>query len=322
MTILFAGTSTADLVFHTNRTEGNASFLAPYVNIGCQMISNNEYLGPPDFAPVPEVHTSFYHYVTNSASTAANFFLAKTSGNLNIGRLNVSSRKCLIQVWRGGAWVTLATSTGDLITGLVMRFDISAKYAATGGFVEVWMNGVLLVSYTGDTSSDNGPNVSRINYGSVNTYTTSISAMIIATESTKTLTLVERRPSGNGALAEWTGSYADIDELAYSDTDFITPTALNQISTFTFPALPAPLAGYEVQAVVESGRGQLGASSPTSFEGVARVSGTNYTKAVGSPIPSTFGGGLQSIWSVNPATGLIWTQAEVEAAQFGYKATA
>lgn len=323
MTILFAGTSNADLVFHANKIEGNSGSLAPYVNIGCQMTSNTEHLDPPDFAPITEVHTSFYHYVNVAASTIANFFLVKkATGDLNIGRINVTSKKCLIQVWRSGAWVTLATSTVDLINGLVSRFDISAKYAAVDGFVEVWMNGVLLVSYTGNTSSDNGPDVSRVSYGGANTYTVSMSAFIISTESTKTLTLVERRPSGNGALAEWTGSYADIDEITASDTDFITPTALNQISTFTFPALPAPLAGYEVQAVVQSARGQLGGASPTSFESVARVSGTNYEQAIGSPIPSTFGGGLQSIWSVNPATGLTWTQAEVEAAQFGYKATA
>lgn len=323
MTIIFAGTTNADLVFHANKNENNSGSLAPYVNVGCQMTSNTEHLDPPDFTPIPEIHTSFYYYVNVAASTIANFFLIKTAtGDLNIGRLNVASKKCLIQVWRSGAWVTLATSTGDLINGLVCRFDISAKYAAVDGFVEVWMNGVLLVSYTGNTSADNGPNISRVSYGGANTYTVSISAMILATESTKTLTLVERRPTGNGALAEWTGSYADIDENNYSDTDFITPSALNQISTFTFPALPAPLAGYEVQAVVQSARGQLGGSSPTSFESVARVSGNNYTKAEGVAIPSTFGGGLQSIWSVNPATGLTWTQAEVEAAQFGYKATA
>ena len=60
------------------------------------------------------------------------------------------------------------------------------------------------------------------------------------------------------------------------------------------------------------------ATGPQSLNFFSRVSGTDYDVGGDQPAPASIGG-LRQVFEVNPATGLAWTVAELNAAEFGVR---
>lgn len=121
--------------------------------------------------------------------------------------------------------------------------------------------------------------------------------------------------SGAGATSSWIGSYAELDEIVYSDADFINSGTANQVSTF---AVSAPtLTGYSVRAVAVTARARRGAGGPQNLQLALRVSGTDYfssSKALGIGY-----GAFVNIWEQNPATTADWVNTAISTLQPGAK---
>lgn len=145
-----------------------------------------------------------------------------------------------------------------------------------------------------------------------------ISAVVVADEDTRGFNVVQLQPTGAGANSGWTGTYADVEETGFNDADYIESLTAGQTSTFAFEDLPAGVLGHNVKAVAISGRGRVGATSPTEMKTVARVSGTDYEAAPVMPMTTSYGP-FQSVYQVNPATGLAWAQSAVNGAEFGVR---
>jgi hypothetical protein len=148
---------------------------------------------------------------------------------------------------------------------------------------------------------------------------TTFSGVFVADEDTRNMNFVAMAPLGSGANSGWTGAYTDIDETGYSDTDFISTTTVDAISTFNFGNVPTKYANYKVKAVAIGARATGSGSAPTKVHGAIRTGGVNYDKAAEMGTPVTFAA-LNVIWQTNPGTGIAFTIAEVDAAEFGFKA--
>ena len=125
-------------------------------------------------------------------------------------------------------------------------------------------------------------------------------------------------PNGAGNYSQWTplagANYTNVDEELASGTDYNGSSTISQIDTFTFEDVSFSGVIKGIQLVVYVSYGLTG----SSIRGICRIAGTDYVHA------DTLSGTNQAIfhrfcWTISPATGIAWTQAELNAAEFGYR---
>ena len=125
-------------------------------------------------------------------------------------------------------------------------------------------------------------------------------------------------PTGAGATTGWTPSaganWQCVDDAAPNDdTDYTSATTPGLTDTFVIGDAPTGVI-YGVQAVLIAKKVEIGTAS---LSAVVRHSGVDYP---GAEIPASISySGLLDIFETNPATGLQFTTAEFNAAEFGYQ---
>lgn len=227
-----------------------------------------------------------------------------------------------LMMWNGTAWVAASSETFAFAANQLHRVDINIKVADTGGVFQFWDNGTLLATGTIDDTKLT-PDVTGINYIQFNNFGSGLnrcawSRVIVADEDTRAMKMIQVLPTGNGGDTAWTGAYTDVDEISYIDTDYATTSTSGAKETYTHAALPVAYAtGYEVKAVVVSGRMSAGQNSGLGVKSLFRIGGVDYE---GAAFPMSIQAGpAQVISPINPATGLAWTYAQA-VAEFGVSA--
>lgn len=327
MAILWAGTSTADCTtLGISSTSSNAALPAArsahtQENIPSAQASK---FASPKFAPASELWISgnvSWSTYSGAGGTYPLYELMAANGN-NLFRVALPGRRYALQVFRGGSWVNLAIEPATSMLPGLFRFDIHVIFHATAGLVELYRDGALILSFSGDTSGDNGIITDRLNVGDtidgvISSYTAH-SGIIVATDDTRKYTFVQRLPNAAGAKQEWTGAYTDINEVGFNDTNFITTNTLGKVSTFGFADLPSEMAVRNVAALVIAGRSR-NAGSISTVEGIARVGSTEYSASAKFDASPLYGP-QNWVFNANPATGQAWLGSDIDAAEFGVKA--
>jgi hypothetical protein len=131
-----------------------------------------------------------------------------------------------------------------------------------------------------------------------------------------------RRPTGAGATTQFTPSaganWQCVDDAAPNDdTDSTTSATTNHVDTFTVEN--APVAGATIYGIQHCLNLKKSDAGPCTVAPVIRHSGTDYAGAPLSP-GTSYTYGLQ-IAQTNPGTSAQWTEADFNAAEFGYKKT-
>lgn len=323
MAILFAGTSTIDFTKTGGVSQETlGAFLSPNVSEGVAG-GDTAALRAIFWDAVSDLWISYCARSSGNFSTTNRTWFTLTDALQNpIARLRlVSSTQLDLQLWDGSAWVQVATtSTFPAITSGVVKMDIHFKKAASGGKFELYADGALNMSYTGDTDRvDN--NVAEIQFTTATSSSSHvITAVFAMEEDTRPMTFTQRRPNANGAETAWTGTYLDVDETSFNDSDTISTTTANAIETMGFGSLSPAFSTNTIKGVVLSARGQV-SSGLSQIKGIARLDGVNYENTPRIPYTSSYGT-VQHVFEVNPATAGSWTYAEANAAQFGFKAVA
>lgn len=230
----------------------------------------------------------------------------------------------VFQYWNGSAWVTI----GNVGLGSYTKYqlDIHARIADTGGVFEVFLNGVQVAIYSGDTNLFSGAAVTQIYLGNTHNGlgSTNWSQVIVTTiEDTRAMKLSTLGPNGDGALTEWNGSYLDVDEIGtYNDGDYISSGTPNQVELFQLGDLSPTAATLDVIAFVMAGRGRKGAAGPQNIQAALRTGGTDYFSGNLPGLNPVFSSLSQTIWSTNPSTSLPWSTSDINAIQAGFKSIA
>lgn len=339
MSILFAGTSTADFlatgtpVSTTTAADINADALEG-VRTNVSNIIEFE---------LPAKYLDFwfacdYYDSGGNFSTGLVYFpfigfhdksYSTTEPLFSVGAAYSGAGKSVIAYYNGTAQVLKDFDRGDIFrsgssTGR-MRLDIHCKIADTGGVFELYIDGVLSASVTiTDTLivSTTGVNLVRLKkYTNTGSTYGAYSAVILADEDTRAMNLVALPYTAAGGVSGWTGAYTDINETGYSDATLLSTETLDAISTFVTTDIAAKYSLFKVRAVAVGGRGIKGASSPTTIQAVVRLSAINYAKASELATPAAMGP-MSFIWQTSPVTSAAWTVSEVNAGEFGFKAAA
>lgn len=126
------------------------------------------------------------------------------------------------------------------------------------------------------------------------------------------------RPVGVGNSAQWTGNYADnflnvADQYADGDSTFNQDSTAGHIDLFTMGDVPAGTV-HAIQHVIMA---RKDAGAARTIRPKVRISGTNYSGTTVSLSASHVF--YTEAVSVSPASGVAWTDTEVNAMEAGYE---
>jgi len=246
-----------------------------------------------------------------------------------------------LSVFRGPqvSGVVLGTTAAVVIPlGNYVYVEFKVLIANSGGTAEVRVNGASVLALTGLDTQDGATatwnsfvlgqsNGASSNYANRTVdfddlYVLDGSGAAPWTDFLGDCRVDARYPTAAGATTGWTPSaganWQCVDETAPNDdTDYTSAPAAGL--TDTFVVQDAPVAGaqlFGVQHVISAKKTDAGAAT---IAPVIRHSGVDYPGA--GINPGTGYGYVLQISAANPGTGVPWTEAGFNAAEFGYTRT-
>lgn len=213
-------------------------------------------------------------------------------------------------------------------TATVKRFDVHIVMDASVGSVRVAVDEVTRAEVTGvRTTPATGTQVDSFTLrgsgvGNTNNYYYSETCVFDSyADAPRLYTAV---PNAAGNYTDFTGTFADIDELDISVLDFIDATVANNQSTFGTDAslgtLDAQYDDLQVTALITNVYARDEGSGVPNFQHLTRSSTTDDLS--GTIVLSTGYVMHQQILLNDPATTAAWSRAGVDAVEVGVKAIA
>lgn len=221
----------------------------------------------------------------------------------------------------GAGWVQ-AGSTIQIDLRTRQTFDLNVVCNSSSGSLNLYTSGTNRISVSLNTTAIAQLNKARFRAmfdSSGGVTRTNVSQVVIADETTVGMKVMTMYASGAGADTAWTGAYTDIDELAYSDADFINSASADQVETFAGTTVSS-ISALNVRAICVTARAKRGASGPQNIQLCLRSAGTNYFS--GNKTIDTGYRAIYHVWETDPATAASWTAANAAAIQFGVKSIA
>jgi hypothetical protein len=267
----------------------------------------------------------------NFSDTTTNYtvlYLMNTTTGSETTEVSVNIDNGIIRLYRGSQ-VTLVASSTVLFAPMVWHhMEVKATIADSGGNVEVRMNGVTVINYTGDTRASssgtagldriiwNGPSSTKGAFddiyiidstGTPNTFVGDCRINSLAPTSDSSVQFTRSTGASN---------YLCVDEVKQnSDTDYVESSTVGHKDVYGYADLSASVAQvHGVQTLVWMKKTDaasrtvrsLVVSGGVTANGAAAGLNTSYT-----PIPT--------IVSTDPATGAQWTASAVNSATAGFE---
>lgn len=236
---------------------------------------------------------------------------------------NTTSKK--LEAYRGSALVDTGTDT--IIHGTTYLIEVRVLIHDSTGRIQVKVDGVSDIDFTGDTKegSDTQFNRIRLGYGLVNKWDYAYFDNLILDDAawigdTKIQAVV---PIGVGNTTGWTPSaganWECVDEKPPNDADYVSINANDVMDTYVAGNLSGSIDNIKCVQVQSRTRIE-GAPTPTNLKLVVRSGGTDYLS--GNKSVSAAEKGLWNLWEDNPADSLAWEEADVNAMEIGIKSAA
>jgi hypothetical protein len=244
-----------------------------------------------------------------------------TAGMLSGGQLALM--KSVNSVQGGGPITQLAVEPGSsLPNSTLVRIDMQVINFGALCTVNVWLNGALLFTFTGDVTLpgmaafdsvflSRVPSISGESFG--------VSEIIVADEDTRAMSLQTLAPAGAGTTENWTGAYTDINEVVINDATVVTTNTPALDWQATLPALVAGAPG--VRGVKIAARASTPAGSVATTVGLGVNSGGTIN-AGAQQSPTVPWETLERFMVYNPTTGQPWTTAQMNALQLNLRSGA
>jgi hypothetical protein len=207
----------------------------------------------------------------------------------------------------------------------LMLLDIKVVISATVGIYEIYKDGVLLTSFSGNTSSTDNA-VSLIELGSgIELYSSSnniYSQMILADENTIGFKVQTLKVLSDNTPGTFLGTFARVNASTYTPTSNLSVSSNTPDASIVFTVTDTIANSLTIDSVWTGARKRkVGPSAVTKSSFVLKIGATEY---VDTPHNSTIGEevAIKTKWSANPSNGSGWTNATVDALQIGCKVLA
>lgn len=327
MTILHAG-GTADTGELINGAYESTDYAIAGASRGCIYTENNQYYRIRARDPATGLATSFtkgwVHFVYQPGYSTGNNpntlnFLDSTGQSVIRGVVSNEARSytLIYQYWNGSTWNALPGLTYQVLGSTVMTVDYMIDTVA--GRIEVYQNGVLMTA--ADLPQIVGMAIAMVQFG--NSYDRYMyqQTLIATGEPTIGCSVRTRYATGQGEDSAWTGTFADVDEYPYNDSDYITAANVGDKESFIANDLPALPVGNEVKGVVIAARFRNNGGTPGNIRPYLFIGGVQYP-ANNFPDATVGWTAGVTVFSNNPATGTAWGKdINTVNVQFGVEAT-
>ena len=263
----------------------------------------------------------FYGASVSAGRTTAGVTLAGTTKGLFVGVDAATIGKAALVTLNGTTRVQLAVESGtSFVVNTSSRIDLRIlNYGATAT-VEVYVNQVLVISYSGDVTVSGMTAFDTVSFGSgYGISSVHVSEFIVSDTDTRTIQgLVTGALTSNGTTNAWTNpTYTNINAAAVTDaTPTYTPTP-GQDNQYNITDMPA--GAYAVLARKITMRAAAGPATATGIKMGYNSGGSIGFGAGASKAPGGAYGTHEQLDAVNPVTGLAWTQAEQNALQLNFR---
>lgn len=258
------------------------------------------------------VPASYGLSVTGTSWVTARVYTGSGAGGVPLFTFNGPGDVAALQLrsdgslWKivSGTPTKLATGTGSVPfeeTGGA-KLDIDLNFNNVSGGIDVYFDGDLIVSYTGDTTggqaSFNGFDLSNGVWSEV----------MWADHDTRALGLVTLAPVANGATNTFdVHNVSFVNEIVLNDAVTDQSGTANQIELYTVGSLPA--GNYGIDAVEVVSRTVTASGAPQNLQLMVRAGGTNYNSISYGQLTSF--NRDAGIWPTNPNTATFWKQADL-----------
>ena len=286
------------------------------------LAANTEYL-QKDITADDEMYFAFLYRFTDA--TRSEQILTAYNGATKLLQVRKTESSHLIEVCRGVTLVDTGIKTLNINTTYLI--EVRFKVADAGGRIEVKVDGVQDIDFTGDTKTDANTQFDKVRlgyhtsgYGTFAYFDNFIMDDYAWIGDTKIQKIL---PTGAGNSANWTPSaganWACVDERPASGVDYVSINANDITDTY----VAANMAGSinSVKCVqIQSRTESEGAPTPNNLKLVVRSGAADHLSA-NKAVP-TAPKGLYNLWETNPADSLAWEEADVNAMEIGIKSAA
>ncbi len=235
----------------------------------------------------------------------------------------VRSDNLIIKFYRGTGTLLASGPTISLNTTYLIKMYY--KPMDSGGVFKLWVDGVLGIDYSGDTTNGIG-NCKSILFGYLsgisNGYLYMDDLIISTTDITKNLRIAGKAVTGAGSNADWTPSsgsnnWDTVEEIPPSDSDYNYTNTIGHVDTFNIANCTESIASIEALQV-NFNCAYEGTPTPSGIQSVLRHGGTDYASGTTILLPSSFGHRFQ-VYETNPGTGSAFTESDINNLEVGYE---
>ena len=218
------------------------------------------------------------------------------------------------------------SATGNITTNTnpLGDFGLDVNYAA-GGWVRIYRGNILVGEFLGDPRVGGSTTLSYGKKQSPNSGASwgeaAFSQIIYGDEDITGMKIVSHYPNAAGSTNTFSsGSFANIDEAGTPGTDFNESLVANQKELFAMSDVPAAVATPVVRALILRSTVQgaaAGSGGPTKVRQLQKSGATETQGAQKTPSAVAFDL-VSDQYDVNPATGVAYTKAEINALEIGH----
>ena len=228
-----------------------------------------------------------------------------------------------IRVKRGNYNATQIDSGGWVNYQTTHLLEVRIKPLDTGGIIQVKIDGVQVINYSGDTTAglENIKSMHWGTHGGVQAAFYTVDDIVIDDANWIGNTRVQKlQISGAGTTTEWDASagnpYECIDEIPYSDSDWVETNVVDESLTCACADMTGNIDS--VKCVEVYGRmAYEGNPTPTKQKIAIRVNGSEY---YGDDEGTALGYGLfGKRWELNPDDAAAWEEADINAIEIGVR---
>ncbi len=278
------------------------------------------------FSPVAQLFAGFA-FNSNAGTRWTNDMLRLFTDAGATLQLSLSIKSAgVLSLYLGGNGGGTLLGTATIPSTGWMYLEVSATINSTGGAVVVRLNGVTVISYTGNTKNGGtSTSIDTISFsGSINNYYFDDLYMCDATGTTNNTFLGDVRvqtlmPNGAGSSTQLTptgsaSNYVNVSEIPDNTATYNSSSTVGQRDTYAMADLVATTNTiYGIQNNIVAWKSDAGTAgikpsvltnSTLYYSPTIMLSASPYSYA--SPV-------LES----NPVTGVAWTAADVNGAEFG-----
>jgi hypothetical protein len=281
--------------------------------------------------------TSYYFGVRCKFTAAADVYIFNiegNNGNTNLGTLTLPSDGFLS--WNGGSggpWrgsMLIPLNVAVRVEMYILRNTYTGAVANSDGAVTVKVNGIIVIQQTNIKSVEANYNIDCFG---VNTHYDGSNEMgyddVICVQDAwpGNIRIQKSIPEGSGTNTQWdasAGSNFDcVNEIPYSDTDFVSTNVNDEIDTYVASDLVEGTNPIDsILAVQLSARAKLeGSPTPQDIQ-LAVKSSSSYGYSANQQVQEDTYAWFNHVYNTDPATSAVWLKAAVNAMEIGVKAKA